>query len=832
MQNREEREKREREEYERLNPKISHQFADAKRALASVTEEEWASIPEAGDYTGRNKRARRERMQRAYAVPDSVLAAARSAGEKSIFYQLEPARKTNQPEGEMDTSIDIASDNTRSASNASQTNFGNIGTARTNLLAAKLAQAEKEAAAATKVGNGTSIDKNAMMTALGAKELAEGMINIYDVKRTRPLLESVTKANPKHAPGWISLARLEEHAKNIVTARSKILEGCSNCPKNEDVWLEAVRLHKEGDNHNSKVIVYDALQHCPKSWRLWFAAMELEPDITKKKKILRKAVDNIPNSAVLWKAFINLEEPKNAKGIIQKALQYIPQSIELWIALAQLESPEEARKVINSARQKLPTSHEIWVAAARLEESANNPDRIPVVMSRAVQVLQHMSAQIKREDWLKEAYAAEEDGSPLTCKAVVEAIRDWNLTDGESNQVTWLAEAAAAKESGHYTTARAYYKMMCAGNTKDVELWDAAVALEEEHGTKEQLYDVLQQATTNMPHVDKYWLQLANDKWENDPEAARIVLVAAFARNRSESVFLASVDLEIAAKEYDRARQILRAARETAPSDRLWTYGVTFERNMGNEDEAFHLLTEGLEEFPRSGKMWIIKGQIYEAKGMLAQAREAYNTGTRQAPKFVPLWLAACRVEQKIGTLIKARSILERGRKENPKTELLWLEAIRLELKADNKVAAENLMGLALKDVPNSGVLLAEKVLKLEERTKKKARALDAMRKVPGDKHITGAVARLFWSERQIEKANKWFENAIEADPDWGDSWAWYYKFLLQHGTEERIREVAEQCAETKPSYGEVWPRIRKDPKNYFKSDKEILRMVAKELHQ
>jgi hypothetical protein len=93
MPHREEREKREREEYERLNPKISHQFADAKRALASVTDEEWASIPEAGDYTGRNKRARRERMQRAYAVPDSVLAAARSAGEKPNFDQLESAQK-------------------------------------------------------------------------------------------------------------------------------------------------------------------------------------------------------------------------------------------------------------------------------------------------------------------------------------------------------------------------------------------------------------------------------------------------------------------------------------------------------------------------------------------------------------------------------------------------------------------------------------------------------------------------------------------------------------------------------------------------------------------
>ena len=53
---REAREKREREEYEAKNPKISHQFADAKRALSTITEDEWASLPEVGDLTGRRRR--------------------------------------------------------------------------------------------------------------------------------------------------------------------------------------------------------------------------------------------------------------------------------------------------------------------------------------------------------------------------------------------------------------------------------------------------------------------------------------------------------------------------------------------------------------------------------------------------------------------------------------------------------------------------------------------------------------------------------------------------------------------------------------------------------
>ncbi|KAF9544167.1 hypothetical protein CPC08DRAFT_730324 [Agrocybe pediades] len=47
--------------------------------------------------------------------------------------------------------------------------------------------------------------------------------------------------NPKHAPGWIAAACLEEHAGKMVAARKII-----HCPKSEDVWLplvEADRLY-------------------------------------------------------------------------------------------------------------------------------------------------------------------------------------------------------------------------------------------------------------------------------------------------------------------------------------------------------------------------------------------------------------------------------------------------------------------------------------------------------------------------------------------------------------------------------------------------------------
>jgi len=42
--------------------------------------------------------------------------------------------------------------------------------------------------------------------------------------------------------GWIAAARLEEVTGRMQAARNTIMKGTEVCSKNEDVWLEAIRL--------------------------------------------------------------------------------------------------------------------------------------------------------------------------------------------------------------------------------------------------------------------------------------------------------------------------------------------------------------------------------------------------------------------------------------------------------------------------------------------------------------------------------------------------------------------------------------------------------------
>lgn len=94
----------------------------------------------------------------------------------------------------------------------------------------------------TTSGLATAVDPKGYLTSLDSVILKTDA-EIGDIKRARMLFDSLVKSNPKHAPGWIAAAALEEHAGRMVAARKLIKAGCEQCPKSEDVWLEAARLH-------------------------------------------------------------------------------------------------------------------------------------------------------------------------------------------------------------------------------------------------------------------------------------------------------------------------------------------------------------------------------------------------------------------------------------------------------------------------------------------------------------------------------------------------------------------------------------------------------------
>jgi pre-mRNA-processing factor 6 len=789
------REAREREELEKLTqerPKIQQQFSDLKRSLASVTEAEWENLPESMDNT-RRKGAKNERLKERFVpVPDSILMNAQASGQ-------------------MDSTIE--------STDGTMTDFVQFGQARGQVLGVKLDQASDSSSGST------NIDPKGYLTDLGSLQIKTDA-DISDYKKARTLLRSVITTNPKHAPGWIAAARLEEHMGKNGAAREVIAKGCEQCPKSDDVWLEAARLNTP---ENAKIILANAAQYVPESVRIWIKAMDLEGDVRAKKRVIRSALEFIPNSVSLWKTAISLEEDsEDARIMLSRAVECVPMSTELWLALARLEKYENAKKVLNRARAAIPSSHEIWITAAKLEETQDNDKMVDVIIQRAVQSLSVKNNILDREGWLEQAEACEADGNVCTAQAIVRHAVGLDL-DQDDQRRTWIEDAqrAAGHKSIHVARATYAHALKTYPNKKD--LWLKAAFLEKAHGSIESLEELLKRAVTYVPQAETLWLMAAKEKWlGGDVDGARTILSEAFIANPdSENIWLAAVKLESENGEHQRARALLTRAREKASTRRVWMKSAVFERSQGNFKGALDILDDALEKYSDFDKLWMIKGQIL-AHDMqdLTMARQVYAKATKACSKSIPLWIQAARVEEAANVLIKGRAMLERARLLNPKTPELWLEAILLEERGGNQAMAKAMMSKALQECPDSGLLWSEAIL-MEPRPLRKSKSADALKKTENDAKVVCVIARLFWQERKTEKARTWFQRVCKTDPDWGDGWAWWYRFELQQGTHEQQEEVLQACVAAEPKYGALWASIAKDLKNAGKKKADVLKMVA-----
>lgn len=140
-----------------------------------------------------------------------------------------------------------------------------------------------------------------------------------------------------------------------------------------------------------------------------------------------------------------------------------------------------------------------------------------------------------------------------------------------------------------------------------------------------------------------------------------------------------------------------------------------------------------------------------------------------------------------------------------------------------------NLMSRALQECPNSGLLWAEAIF-LEPRPQRKTKSIDAVKVCEHDAHVLLAVSKLFWTDRKLQKARDWFNKAVKLEPDLGDSWAYYYKFELTHGSVEQQLDVKQRCIQAEPRHGEEWTKVSKAIENWRLKTEDILIKCANNL--
>lgn len=789
--------------------KISADFRDLKEQLSEMTEDQWDSIPDVGDYSLKYKQSRRQDVFTP--LTDSILEQRSKINMDATAGHAALSATTAAPDDGFKSVV---------------TNMSGLSAARGTVLGMSLDKVSDTGQ--------TNVDPQGYLTSLAGINDATAA-DVGDINKARLLLKSVRDTNPKHGPGWIAAARVEEAAGKILQARKIIQEGCEVCPESEDVWLEAARLHPQ---EVAKSILATGARRLPSSVKIFLKAADLEQSESAKKAVLRKALEANPTSVTLWKAAIELEDVDNARILLSVAVEKIPHSVEMWLALARLESYQNAQKVLNKARKALPAERSIWIAAAKLEESQNHDDIVDKVIERAVKSLSKNEVVVTRGQWLQEAEAAETAGSPVTCASIVKHTIGKDVED-EDRQLVWADDAKSTLARGSVATARSILSHALGVFPTKRSFWMQAVELERKHGTTSTMDEVLAAASERLPKVEIFWLLRAKERWlAGDIEKAREVLTKAFAANpESEAIWMAAAKLEWEIGEVDIARTLLLRARERAPSARVFMKSALFEREQGKFNDALQLIEDGLKEYPKFPKLYMMGGQICledlaKDKGNLDRARKFFQRGLQECPENTVLWILASRLEERTSPgagSTKARGLLDLARLKNPKNPELWLESVRLERRAGNAKLAETLMAKALQECPSSGLLLAEDI-RNAARVEQKSKSATAIKRCPEDPLVIAAVASLFASERKNDKARKWLDRAVILDPDLGDSWARYYAFELSVGTAEQQRQVKERCVVAEPKHGEIWTSVSKDLANRGKNIAELLELAAKKI--
>lgn len=795
-----------REEKERLEEEkqatIGGMFADAKRALGEVSRDEWLNLPESGDQTRKNKRARMEQREglRSYNMSDSVLEGLRGRGEVSDHVTDEGV-----------------------------THIKAISEARDKILDLKLANQE----------NSESVDPSGYVTSLNSG-LGHSTSELADIKKMTPFVESLIRSNPKNAAGWIAGVRLAELRKKPSQAITLAAQGCENCPGNEDVWLENLRVN---DPVNAKIIAAQAVTRLPSSVRLWEAAYQLETSEEAQKRVLRKAITAVPKSVQLWKSLVNLEDEEHARLLLRQAVVSVPLSTELWLALARLEDHKAAEKVLNRARKAVRTAPEIWIAAARLREQVNGVGaEVDKIMRKGVLELEDNGRVLSRDEWISHSHVCEEENAPLTAAAIVKATLN---VDSEPDHVQIDIFLSLSRDSHPYTS-RAIFDLSTTKFPHSEKLWMGWIDMEEDKG------EVLEKAVTCSPGSEKLWLAYVSKT--DDVSKSREVLQRAFSHiPDSSALYLEAVSLELNSGEVQKARDLLKKSRDqNVAGHNLWVRAVRLEREVGNFEDAKTLAEQGLSEFEECEGLWVELGksrESLETRDMAVSrdlssgdaiseisenrisaksgARDTYLLGTKNCPHSVVLWQLLASAEESRGVQIRARSVLEQAALLNPNNEELWLSRVRLETRAGNLKQVKVLLSRALQECPQSGRLTVESIA-LEPRSHRKSKLVEAVSKHERDGYVLVLLAKSLWLRNQYDKASKWLTTALQADSDNGDVWLWAYKFYAERN--EGLGELLDAFKKADPQKGERWTEVRGREGAWRKSKEVLLKEGAGEL--
>ncbi|KAJ1410619.1 Tetratricopeptide-like helical domain superfamily [Sesbania bispinosa] len=599
---REARLKQEIEKYRASNPKITEQFADLKRKLYTLSTDDWNNLEkfESGGYSSRNKKKRFESF---VPIPDTLLEKARQ--EQEHVTALDPkSRAANGTETPW--------------AQTPVTDLTAVGEGRGIVLSLKLDRLSDS------VSGMTNVDPTGYLTVLNSMKITSD-VEISDFKKARLLLKSVTQTNPKHPPGWIAAARLEELAGKLQAARQLIQRGYEEYPKNEDVWLEACRL---ANPDNAKAVIARGVKSIPNSVKLWQQAAKLEHDDANGSRVLRKGLEHIPDSV-------------------------------------RLETYDNAKKVLNRARERLPKEPTIWITAAKLEEANGNTSMVAEAAEHVgsvatCQAIIHntIGVGVKEEDrkrtWVADAEECKKRGSIETARAIYAHA----LTVFLTKKSIWLKAAQLEKSHGTRESLDALLRKVVTYRPQAEVLWLMGAKEKWLAGDVSAAHAILQEAYAAIPNSEEICLEAFKLEFENhEPERARMSLAKAGERGELKHGYKKEVDILMA-----------KALQECPNSGILWAASIEMVPRPQRKTKSM----DALKKCDHDPHVIAAVAKLFWHDRKVDKARTWLNRAVTLASDIGDFWALLYKFELQHGTEENQKDVLKRCVAAEPKHGEKW----------------------------------------------------------------------------------------------------------------------------------------------------------------
>jgi pre-mRNA-processing factor 6 len=164
----------------------------------------------------------------------------------------------------------------------------------------------------------TVVDPKGYLTDMKSIKISSDA-EISDIKKARLLLKSVTNTNPRHAPGWIAAARLEELVSTYsirlslkaviphLAASLQHIEELRNCLAGIIIRQAPVAdcgetpvVVQAGKQSQARLLLQKGCEFCPTGDDIWLEASRMQSNPDSAKAMLARGVAALPNSIKLW----------------------------------------------------------------------------------------------------------------------------------------------------------------------------------------------------------------------------------------------------------------------------------------------------------------------------------------------------------------------------------------------------------------------------------------------------------------------------------------------------------------------------------------------------